>query len=262
MKNLLLIFTVISVLICSGCSTSFVEVPSHDQLLYAIQKVDGKEQWGVVFKKDTKISSAQNGRLHGSITTEYIGYPFAYSGIACKYDSITIEEVGPKEMFVCVKDGNKYYYNMDTNWYADENPVTKVEYVGSGKGLCMGNTHEYKFYTANGVYSTTKGPYEDINVGYFGYSIKENGKWGFYYGRHDIENSKDERYVQILPCEYDEIIEGFCSSEFTTYVFARIGNKWQTFNNHGKPVKMGTGTVNRAIQWKNQKKKDSKTFYF
>ena len=44
MKNLLLIFTVISVLICSGCSTSFVEVPSHDQLLYAIQKLEDVEK--------------------------------------------------------------------------------------------------------------------------------------------------------------------------------------------------------------------------
>ena len=261
MRNLL--FCLAVALICNACSTRFVEVPSEDNLLYAIQKIDGKDQWGVVLKKDTKTFFSMGGYQYGIITTEDIGNPFRYSGFLCQYDSIAYTNVGDSKMFICYKGTDKYYYDRNTNWCADEKPVTDVEYIGSGKGLCFGNEHEYKFYTTDGVYSTSKGPYEDIGIGYYGYAIKEGGKWGFFYGRHDIKAPKESRYTQIVPSQYDEIIEGFDGSKVKSFIFARQGKKWIVYNHLGRVITIDQSIINRAVNWKNKNSKGSFcTFYF
>ncbi|MBE6452208.1 MAG: hypothetical protein E7012_01805 [Alphaproteobacteria bacterium] len=254
MKKLLFISCLLVLTICSSC-TKFVDVEGQDQVLYAIQKIDGQERWGIILKRDTKIICSIGGYHYGNITTEDIGYPFINSGVECKYDSISFVDVGPTKMFIGHKGTDKYYYLQSTTWCAKENPVTKVEYLGSGEGLCFGNKYEFKFYTSEGVYNLSRGPYEDIEVGFMGYAVKQNGKWGYYHGRHNVSNGKKERYVQIIPCEYDEIIPIINEPRLKDIVYARKGTQWECFNKRGEKIKVDKNLLNKAISWKPKMKK-------
>ncbi len=260
MKKIFLALLTAIVALSFGACTKFQETGSKYGRLYVIKKIDGKELWGVAYEDDAKLFFHSDQYGYGKLKT--YKEEWQQRGIKCQYDKIDFKQIGKgSNMFIGHKDGQLFYYNENCEALAENHPVTKVEYVGSGQGLCFGNYWEYKFYTPAGVYSTITGPYEDLNVGCFGYAIKENGKWGYVYGRHDIKN--DPRYNQTVPSEYDEIIEAIAGNFSKNLAFARKGNSWTAYDNKGNVTK-----VNPVLFRKAKLEKDKATalpfytFYF
>lgn len=256
-KKLFIMKTFISTLLMAivalsfGACTKFQDTGSEYGRQYVIKKIDGKELWGVAYEDDAKLVFRLGQYHYGKLKT--YKEEWQQRGIKCQYDKIDFQKIGGGSyMFIGHKDGQLFYYNENCEAFADNHPVTKVEFIGSGKGLCFGNYWEYKFYTPAGVYSTVTGPYEDINVGYFGYSIKEGGKWGYVYGRTDIKN--DPYFKQTVPCEYDEIIEVIAGNFTKNQAFARKGDVWTAYDNRGNVTKMDQALLRKA-----KSKKDKAT---
>lgn len=215
---------------------------------------------GVVRDRDIKMyvnqgnSSYSYGRL--TIDKELLKEPYlsSLSGlIPWHFDEITVEKFnnGKAALFRCTKDNKAYYYNTTlTKKFAGGNPVNKIEslgmlYLGSA---CKPNDNEYRFYTDKGIYTRNIGPYEDIYIGIYGYAFKQNGKWGWFYGRDDSNKGK---YTQILKPEYDAVIEvhdGGLPQKFPSHsnllvVLGRKGKTWYAYDSEGKPLKVNQDFV-------------------
>ncbi len=239
----------------------FAETGSVYGRLYVIKKVDGKKQWGVVLKQDALVLLPLGKYSYGyiRIPENEIGYPFYSTGIKCKYDEIRLEKVLWEKMFICKKDGKTYYYHENTDWYADEKPVSKIEDYGPGKSKCFLNFREYKMYTESGIYTASLGPVEDVKVGFWGYSIQKNGKWGFVHGRQDVPHSKTEKFKEIVPCIYDEIVEAIDSQGVKAIIFARNGDVWYAFNENGQSIPVNKSRLSIARKYRVEEAKPIQT---
>lgn len=241
----------IAFIACFFCScTTFIHTGSEYNLWFAIKKIDGKEQWGVV--QDRHVVGFRNndkaiGYLRLSQADKELGWPDPGYGIGVKYDSIKFVDFYSQKMFFAYKDGKNYYYSEGLTYYAHEHPVERLEYISPGRSKCFNNQIEAKFYLADGtVYTTDRGPVEDINVGFYGYALKKNGKWGYYFGRRDIKTS-DKRFVQTVPFDYDEIIESLDMKWQNHLVLARKGNVWDTYNRSGEKLPTDVNILNEAL---------------
>lgn len=248
MKKVLFI-AMISLLL--GSCTTFIHTGSEYNLWFAIKKIDGKEQWGVV--QDRHVVGFRNndkaiGYLRLSQADKELGWPYAGYGIGIKYDSIRFVDFYSQKMFFAYKDGKNYYYSEGLKYYADEQPVERLEYVSPGKSKCFNNQIEAKFYLKDGtVYTTSRGPVEDIEVGFWGYALKKNGKWGYFYGRLDIKTN-DKRFTQTVPFAYDEIIEALDMKYMDHWVYARQGKVWHIYNKKGERIPTNMNMINKALK--------------
>lgn len=235
----------------------FMETGSEYGRWFVIKKVDGKKQWGVVLKRDAVKVLSLGKYSYGYITIDEdeIGYPFAQTGIKCKYDRIEFKDLGEIMVFIGHKGDDLYYYDENADWLAEEKPVYKVENLGKGSARSLGYNWEYKFYTRDGVYLYNIGPYEDIFVGLWGYAIKQNGGWGYVYGRYDIKTKGKDRFKQTVPCLYDEIIEAIDTKQLHNKVFARKGNTWVAYDNEGNKTSVPASTIQAAKRTKDKKTK-------
>ena len=256
-KFLFILLGIIAVALLAFAFTcgKFVETGSEYGRWFVIKKVDGKKQWGVDLKRDAVAVLSFGNRGYGYITIDEdeIGYPFAQTGIKCKYDQIEFKKVAESMMFIGHKGSELYYYDENADWFADEKPVYKMENLGKSSSRSLGYTWEYKFYTPEGVYIHNTGPYEDIFVGLWGYAIKQNGGWGYVYGRHDIKTEGQDRFKQTVPCLYDEIIEAIDTKQLHNKVFARKGNTWVVYDNEGNKTSAPASTIQAAKRTKDKK---------
>ena len=248
MKKVLFI-AMVSLLL--GSCTTFIPTGSEYNLWFAIKKIDGKEHWGVVqdsHAKGVNLNGKRVGFIHLSRSEKEQGWPYEGKGIGIKYDSIKFVDFHSHKMFFAYKDGKNYYYSEGFTYYADEQPVEILEYVSIGRNKCFNNKIDIKFYLEDGtVYTTNIGPVEDIEVGFWGYALKENGKWGYFYGRADIKTN-DERYKQTVPFAYDEIIESIDMKYMKHLVFARQGNAWHIYNKKGEKLPTDINMINHALK--------------
>lgn len=238
----------------SSCTT-FIPTGSEYNLWFAVKKVDGKEQWGVVqdgHVKGININGKKVGFIHLTSVEKELGWPYAGYGIGVKYDSIKFVDFHSQKMFFAYKDGKNYYYSEGFKYYADEQPVERLEYVSPGIGKCFKNRIEAKFYLEDGtVYTTNRGPVEDIEVGFWGFALKENGKWGYFYGRSDIKTN-DKRFTQTVPFAYDEIIEALDMKYMDHWVYARQGKVWHIYNKKGERIPTDMNLINIALKDREQ----------
>ena len=100
------------------------------------------------------------------------------------------------------------------------------------------------------VYTTRRGPVEDIEVGFWGYALKYNGKWGYYFGRLDIKNNAGSYFTQIIPFSYDEIIESLDMKYMKHLVFARQGDVCHIYNKKGEILPTDMKMINTALDKK------------
>lgn len=255
----------------SSCTTFIFT--GRDNTWYAVKKIDGKEQWGAVSERyvrglpcneldaDGNVIRKVKGYIHLSSTERELkrelGY-WPFDAIGIKYDSIRLVNFHDYEMFFAYKDGKRYYYTGGFRPIADEQPVERVEYVSSGASKCFKNRIEAKFHLADGsVYTTNMGPVEDIEVGFWGYALKDNGKWGYIYGRSDI---KDERFTQTVPFAYDEIIEALDMKYMNHLVFARQGKVWHIYNKKGERLPTNMNMINKALNEREQSRYNRPNF--
>ncbi len=246
MKRYYLILISICALL-SSCVRAYDEGCAEGQYLYT-KKVDGKQYWGVVRDK------------HAFPYGKYIFLRMdddERPGIKCEYDKIEYKAIGPLNMYVAYKGSEVYYFDeVSLSPKANGNPVWNVEFVKDFASSCFGNRHIYKFYTKDGVYSCGLGPCQDIFVGYYGYAIKDNGKWGFYYGRYDLSPGRDDKYYQIAPCIYDELIE--VDDEAWGFVLLlRKGAKWKAIDKSGKELFLSDYMRDYILSKKQQKIKET-----
>ncbi len=248
MKKVL--FIAMLALLFSSCTT-FIPTESEHDLWYAIKKIDGKEQWGVVQDKHVKaidINGKKVGFIHLSSIEKELGWPYPGYGIGVKYDSIKFVDFHSQKMFFAYKDGKNYYYSEGFRYYADEQPVKKLEYIYSGTNRCFKNKIEAKFHLEDGmVYTTSMGPVEDVEVGFWGFALKQKGKWGYLYGRSDIKTN-DKTFTQTVPFAYDEIIESIDMNYMKHLVFARQGNVWHIYNKEGEKLPTDMRMINKALE--------------
>ena len=257
----------------SSCTTFIFT--GRDNTWYAVKKIDGKEQWGAVSERyvrglpcneldaDGNEIRKVKGYIHLSSTdrelTRELGY-WPFDAIGIKYDSIRLVNFHDYEMFFAYKDGKRYYYTGGFRPIADEQPVERVEYISSGVSKCFKNQIEAKFHLADGsVYTTNKGPVEDIEVGFWGYALKDNGKWGYFYGRSDIKNN-DKRFTQTVPFAYDEIIEALDMKYMNHLVFARQGKVWHIYNKKGERLPTNMNMINKALNEREQSRYNRPNF--
>ena len=257
----------------SSCTTFIFT--GRDNAWYAVKKIDGKKQWGAVSERyvrglpyneldaDGNEIRKVKGYIHLSSTDRELkrelGY-WPFDAIGIKYDSIRLVNFHDYEMFFAYKDGKRYYYTGGFRPIADEQPVERVEYISSGVSKCFKNQIEAKFHLADGsVYTTNKGPVEDIEVGFWGYALKDNGKWGYFYGRSDIKN-KDKRFTQTVPFAYDEIIEALDMKYMNHLVFARQGNVWHTYNKIGERIPTDMNMINKVLNEREQSRYNRPNF--
>lgn len=247
--NKILLIALNALFFCS--CTTFIPTGSEYDLWFAVKKVDGKEQWGVVqdgHAKGISLNGKKVGFIHLSSVEKELGWPYAGYGIGVKYDSIKFVDFHSQKMFFAYKDCKNYYYSEGFRYYADEQPVERLEYVSVGRNKCFNNKVDIKFYLEDGsVYTTNTGIVEDVEVGFWGYALKENGKWGYFYGRSDIKTN-DNRFTQTVPFAYDEIIESLDMKYMKHLVFARQGNVWHTYNKKGERIPTDMNMINHALK--------------
>lgn len=222
-----------------GSCTKFQSAGPNSERFYVIKKIDGKVQYGVAISNDVQLFISVGKYCYGKLKV-----PESYICVPCKYDDITFTKVGEAMMFVCHKNKQMFLYGANGTSYANGNPITDVKFLGNGRGLCFNTKWEYKFYSPVGVYTTLIGPYEDVNVGFFGYSIKEKGKWGYVYGRKGITTSPC--FQQTVPCQYDEIIEAISDNFNYNLALVRQGNSWYAYTNQGHIKKVNPAFIRYA----------------
>lgn len=228
-----------------GSCTKFQSAGPDSERFFVLKKVDGKVQYGAAFKNDVQLFLPIGKYSYGKLKI-----PESYLCVPCKYDDIEYTKVGETMMFVCHKDKQMFLYDAGGSPYAGGQPITKIDFLGRGRGSCFGTKWEYKFYTPVGVYNTVTGPYEDLSVGYFGYAIKENGKWGYMYGRHDVKATP--RYRQTVPCQYDEIIEAISGDFPYNLAIVRQGNNWVVYDNQGRIKKVNPALIRHVKRVKDK----------
>ncbi|MBE6448847.1 MAG: hypothetical protein E7018_06105 [Alphaproteobacteria bacterium] len=238
MRFYYLIWAFVCFLTC-GCVRADDEGAAPGHFLIS-KKEKGKQYWGAIKSKYvTPFGNRAYLRVDDSELESCCG------GICCEYDRVEYKDIGPEKMYVAYKGSDAYYFDKNFFPIARHEPVIKAQFVKKGKNLCFGNGYEYKFYTQKGVYTRSVGPYEDVFVGFYGYGIKENGKWGFFQGRHDVTYGRKEKFVQNVPCLYDELIETVRSDGYHL-VLARSGNKWKAIDKDGKEVALSSSFLKRA----------------
>ena len=252
MKKILFFLLTAIVALSFGSCTKFQSAGPDSERFFVIKKVDGKVQYGAAFKDDVQLFLPIGKYSYGKLKI-----PESYLCVPCKYDDIEYTKVGETMMFVCHKDKQMFLYDAGGSPYAGGQPITKIDFLGRGRGSCFGTKWEYKFHTPAGVYNTVTGPYEDLSVGFCGYAIKKNGKWGYMYGRYDSED--EPQYRQIVPCQYDEIIEADAYLGFSMAV-VRQGNNWIAYDDKGQPKKVSTEFVRYLKKIKD--KNTSEPFFF
>ena len=252
MKKILFFLLTAIVALSFGSCTKFQSAGPDSERLFVIKKIDGKVQYGAAFKDDVQLFFSVGQYSYGKLKISE-----SYLCVPCQYDDIEYTKVGETMMFVCHKDKQMFLHARDGSSYTDGNPVTDIKFIGDGRGLCFNAKWEYKFYTPVGVYNTVTGPYEDLSVGFLGYAIKKNGKWGYIYGRYDSED--EPQYRQIVPCQYDEIIEADVINN-RDLALARKGTSWVAYDKQGHIIKVNPAFIRYAKNLKD--KHTSEPFFF
>ncbi|MBE6444490.1 MAG: hypothetical protein E7019_00320 [Alphaproteobacteria bacterium] len=251
MKKILLI-SFLALLACSCVRITKFDASDDFEFCQYEKKVDGKKRYGVIFKNSIKFMLGEYAFLEEETKFD----PLSSGVIPCIYDSISLKMICEKEyMFVCQKDGQTYYYSQKGAIHAGGNPVTKIEYMGdSSRYYCFGHTHDFKFYTEKGIYTKSAGPHEDICISYYGYAIKENGKWGFVRDYEFWNIGDDEPYKQVLPCEFDELADVLDLTQYNTVItLARKGTTWECYDGKGQKIPIKKEWLNTVIRTKKQK---------
>ena len=177
------------------------------------------------------------------------------------YDSIDFESFGDWNLIRCRLGKDTYYYNNDLYAQAGRQPVTKIEALGNlYRGMnAFCKKAEYKFHTAQGVYSSIVGPFQDFWIGINGYAFKKDGKWGWMSGRSDENKAQ---YTELLPAQYDAVIEvidlakKFGPSLKSYVILTRQGNHWQAFDYQGKPISTNQALVEDLLKTKPEPPQD------
>lgn len=244
MKKIVLFFTALAVCLLSSCTTF-----EKSEFRNVLVKQDGK--WGILHEDKVTIALSLGKRGYGWLSE---GTTFS-QGIECQYDSIVYrDKLGDKtfHFFIGYKGGQKYYLSTWRWPFADGQSVTDVSYHGTFFNR-IGPL--YKFVTEKGIYlqepdgrHSFVGPYEDIYVGFNGYAVKQNGKWGFTQGEK-----------LSVPAVYDDIIEvwDFAPKAIGYPHIARVekvvlarkkGGSWVGFDMNGKAVNISVSALNHWLK--------------
>ena len=209
-------------------------------------------------------------------------YATTYYSIDQKTGKKKTEKGTKSALFIGELNGERFYFDNFARPLCDGNPVIDERlFIGKlfNGQASLGDGLFSKFLTKKGFYvyemdaagygwylQDGVGPYEDIYIGIYGYSIQQKGKWGFIFGRKDVnlhKHSKNKaKFQQIVPCEYDGIIEvldmsptaidrAHVSSALENVILGRKGKKnWVGFNEKGQSVKISVPVVLATLKTK------------